>query len=861
MIAPLYDPAALASCASEPIHLLGAIQPMGALLTISADWNVLRCSANAGAFLGVADEMIGQPAKSVFPADFLHDVRGRLQIAIGTGIVERLFGCRLATGSPRFDVAVHVSGNEIVLEFEASTGQSTAPLGVLRSMTARAERQTSTQAICQEAARQMRGLTGFDRVMVYRFDDDDAGEVIAETAAGTLAPFLGLRYPASDIPEQARALYKRNFLRIIADVDADLIPVLPVLSPEGVRLDLSMSGLRSVSPIHLEYLRNMGVQASMSVSIIVGGQLWGLIACHHGKAMHLGLETRSTAELFGQMFSYLLEARLQAEDAAYDLRTHNIHNGVALAFAASDALLKNVPEILTSVADYVAADGIAVSHAGEISLTGLTPTREEFAQLVRFLNTTSAGQVFSTHCLSGVFPPALDYPMRAAGMLSIPVSRVPRDYLVFFRREVEKSVTWAGRPEKIEALGPHGVRLTPRKSFEAWRETVRFQSPRWSKGELRAAEKLRVTMIELILRMSESAQVDRNTAQQSQEILIAELNHRVRNILGLVRGLISQSAATAVDIRALVESLDNRIRSLARAQDLLTSSDWMPTPLRALLSVEVETYGNIEDRLTLTGPEVILMPKAFTPMALVVHELVTNARKYGALSTTDGRITVTTSRDEAGNVSIAWCETGGPMVSAPQRKGFGSTVLGQVIPFELNGMSTPRYLPGGYCLDIILPAAAATCAEPEPQTSFPDEESNAPAPADIARLLTTCLLVEDNLFIAVDAEDLLRALGAKTVVVANSVADALAALAMQSFGFALLDVNLGPENSLPIGRYLKAHAIPFVFGTGYGEDLAMGELLADVPIVTKPYHRLSMLKALTRLIPTGSAPAAGRLLS
>jgi light-regulated signal transduction histidine kinase (bacteriophytochrome) len=649
---PLYDPAALASCASEPIHLLGAIQPMGALLTISADWNVLRCSANAGVFLGVAGEMIGQPAKTVFPADFLHDVRGRLQIAIGTGIVERLFGCRLAAGSPRYDVAVHVSGNEIVLEFEASTGQPSAPLSVLRSMMARAERQSSTQAICQEAARQMRALTGFDRVMVYRFDDDGAGEVIAETAAGLLAPFLGLRYPASDIPEQARALYKRNFLRMIADVDADLVPVLPVLSPEGVRLDLSMSGLRSVSPIHLEYLRNMSVQASMSVSIIVGGHLWGLIACHHGKPMHLGLETRSTAELFGQMFSYLLEARLQAEDAAYDLRTHNIHNGVALAFAASDALLKNIPEILTSVADYVAADGIGVSHAGEISLTGLTPTREEFAQLVRFLNTTSAGQVFSTHCLSDVFPPALDYPMRAAGMLSIPVSRVPRDYLVFFRKEVEKSVTWAGQPEKMETVGPHGVRLTPRKSFEAWRETVRFQSARWNKGELRAAEKLRVTMIELILRMSESAQGDRNAAQQSQEILIAELNHRVRNILGLVRGLISQSAATAVDIRALVESLDNRIRSLARAQDLLTSSDWMPTPLRALLSIEIETYGNIDDRLTLTGPEVILKPKAFTPMALVVHELVTNARKYGALSTTDGQIAVTTSRDDAGKTSV-----------------------------------------------------------------------------------------------------------------------------------------------------------------------------------------------------------------
>jgi CheY-like chemotaxis protein len=197
------------------------------------------------------------------------------------------------------------------------------------------------------------------------------------------------------------------------------------------------------------------------------------------------------------------------------------------------------------------------------------------------------------------------------------------------------------------------------------------------------------------------------------------------------------------------------------------------------------------------------------------------------------------------------------MVSAPVRKGFGSTVLAQVIPFELNGISTPRFLPGGYCLDIILPAAVATCVKVEPQPALRSEDGIFIAPADMKELLNRCLLVEDNLFIAIDAEDLLRALGAETVVVAKSLADALATLATQSFSFALLDVNLGPENSLPIGRFLKAHAIPFMFGTGYGEDLAMGELLADVPIVTKPYHRTSMLKGLGRLTAFELVPVTG----
>src|SRR3978361_560577 len=241
-----HDPTALASCESEPIHLLGAIQSIGFLLSITADWFILRASANAHTFLGATEEIIGQPARNFLAADLLHDIRGRLQIAAGTGIVERLFGQRLVAGSARYDVAVHVSGGETVLEFEASTGDAIAPLSVLRSMMARVERQTSAKKVCEEAVRQVRALTQFDRVMLYRFDEDGAGDVIAESVNSTVESFLGRRYPASDIPNQARALYRRNFLRIIVDVDATPVPVLPVVSPEGGRLDLSMSGLRSV---------------------------------------------------------------------------------------------------------------------------------------------------------------------------------------------------------------------------------------------------------------------------------------------------------------------------------------------------------------------------------------------------------------------------------------------------------------------------------------------------------------------------------------------------------------------------------------------------------------------------------------
>ncbi len=172
----------------------------------------------------------------------------------------------------------------------------------------------------------MRALTGFDRVMVYRFDPDGSGEVIAESARSSLDPYLGLHYPASDIPKQARALYERNWLRIIADVDAAPVPVLPARDPHGRLLDLSMSSLRTVSPIHLEYLRNMGVAASLSVSILRGGKLWGLFACHHTEPRHLSLERRTGAELFGQMFSLILESREREAETAYEASSRALHD-------------------------------------------------------------------------------------------------------------------------------------------------------------------------------------------------------------------------------------------------------------------------------------------------------------------------------------------------------------------------------------------------------------------------------------------------------------------------------------------------------------------------------------------------------
>lgn len=840
----------LTTCDTEPIHLLGAIQPFGFLLTVNAEWVVVRASDNVEAFLGQPwGRIVGQPFEKCLSADLLHDIRGCLQIASGSSSVECILGKRLHPKGPTFDIAVHQSGREVVLEFEPSSSEVTLSLATLRGMVARVERQILPEAMYREAARQVRALTGFDRVMVYRFDHDGAGEVVGELMTGGLSPFLGLRYPAADIPLQARALYERNYIRIITDVDAQPVPVAPALSPEGEKLDLSMSVLRSVSPIHIEYLKNMGVYASMSISILQGGKLWGLIACHHNSPKNLSLETRSTAELFGRMLSYLLEVRHRDDEASHDARAAEIQSRLAFAFAEPNSSMRNIAEFLAETGDYIAADGIGTYHSGEIALTGLTPTRDEFLRLVRFLDKTASGRVYATHNLSDVYPPAADFVMRAAGVLSIPISRTPRDYLVFFRREVIKTVTWAGEPAKVGMIGPNGPRLTPRKSFAAWQESVHNQCKPWGKRDVRVAEALRLTLVELVLRMAEAAEADRLGAHQHQEILIAELNHRIRNILGLVRGLVTQSAAASTNDHAtFVKSFDARIRSLARSHDLLTSNFWKPASFHALVKAEIATYGAVDKRLSLIGPDVLLEPKAFTTVALLVHELVTNAQKHGALSELDGRVILETSQDDMRNICVSWRETGGPPVSPPKRRGFGSTLLEQLVPFELNGLSHPMFLPQGFAMDLVLPAMFATRLEALAENALMGEEEMAPVEAvTFPELLHTSLVVEDNLFIAIDAEEMLRELGAGVVVVTKSVADALAQMASKIFSFALLDVNLGPENSLPVARSLRESNIPCFFGTGYGDGVVVPNSMKDVPIVSKPYNKASFIDALQQL--------------
>ncbi|MEO6433729.1 MAG: HWE histidine kinase domain-containing protein [Sphingomicrobium sp.] len=845
----------LSNCDREPIHQLGRIQPIGFLLVLTADWMVSRVSENIGEFLPVKpQDIVGRPAMDFFSGETIHALRNRLALLRGAEAVERMFRIRLDDSERLFDVAIHISGPWVIIEAEPSTehnyGDAT---GTIRGMLARLDAAADEAMFFGEGARQIRALTGFDRVMIYRFDDDGSGEVIAETARSGIGSFLGLHYPASDIPAQARELYKRNLLRVITDIEATPVAIVPELDEHGKPLDLSQSVLRSVSPIHIEYLRNMGVRASMSISIIVDQELWGLIACHHYAPRCPSFERRSVAELFSQLFSMRIEARERQKLVDYERRARDISDQLLGAVASDETLLKD-PEWLSAIlTSAIPADGVGVWINGSYAFSGLTPSTGSFARIVQALNRTAAGKVFATDQISRLEPSYKIDNEEVAGMLALPISRSPRDYVILFRTERVRSVRWAGDPEKPATFGPNGPRLTPRQSFEEWKETVTGRSHDFTPSEVRVAQTLRATLIEVVLRLSDEASVERQQAADRQEVLIAELNHRVRNILSLIRGLIRQSIPPpGAKLEDFVTLIDGRIHALARAHNQITQENWSPAPLQSLIAAEAAAFlqGKAEQVRT-RGETVLLNPQAYSALALVMHELVTNSVKYGALST-DGVVDLAWNIGKDSSLTISWVERGGPPVKPPKRKGFGSTIIEHSVPYDLGGTAEMEFAPEGVRASFCVPSRHVADMSAYSGSSFDlPLAPSAPLNGEVVQQVLVghnVLLVEDSLIIALDAEDILRRLGADNVVAEGTAAGAIAVIEPEEISFAILDINLGDQLSFPIADELAKHNIPFMFATGYGDQAKVPHPHRGRVVLQKPYTLRSMSRSIGELL-------------
>ncbi len=827
-------PVDLTNCDSEPIHIPGSIQPHGAMLVCDSDGIVRHASANAVAILGCGVDPVGHPLTDIVGSDAAHDLRNEATKSGGSTAAGVLLGRMLPGATGPFDISIHQHKGRMFVEFEVgSDPELTAPsaIDLTQSLVRRISLESDVTAIATTGAKLVRAMLGYDRVMVYEFLHNGAGHVIAEARRGDLQSFMGQHFPAGDIPYQARRLYLLNPIRVIADVNYAPSPVLPPVAANQDPIDMSFAALRSVSPIHCEYLQNMGVSASMSMSIVVDGKLWGLIACHHDTPKVLDMPMRIGAELFAQYLSLQVAV---AERRAEVIAAQNAREQLSEIVAehrhdepVSQALGRN----LEGLALLLGADGAGLLIDGEWSSVGIVPAEDDIDAVMALVHRAVSGSSWSTSELGTMMGPDSGFGTAVAGLMAIPISSLPRDYLLLFRSEEAHQLEWAGEPVKHVITGPSGSRLTPRGSFETWREDVRGKSRPWTAGDHAVAEATRTYLRDVVLRYSEVTAEDRLRTEKRRRILNDELNHRVKNIIALVKSIALQTGAHAASVADYSTSLEGRLRALAFAHD--QSLGGKSGDLTTLLDAEasLHRYGADPHRVVIDGQPVGLDDRTFGVMALVIHELMTNAAKYGALSVPEGRLTITWTLTAAGDCRIEWTESGGPPVTKPSRTGFGSKLVHTTMSYDLGGSIDIAFASTGLCATLLIPALHVTEASSDA----------APRPTNdvVAQPLQALdvLLVEDQALIAMDTEDTLKQLGASRVRSLPTVMDALTAIREARPDCAVLDFNLGNDTASEIADALTADRVPFVFATGYGDSVMIPDRFRDVPVVRKPVSK------------------------
>jgi chemotaxis family two-component system sensor kinase Cph1 len=491
----------LAKCALEPIHIIGHIQPHGLLFALSEpDLIVRHVSTNVSTLLGMSpDTLLGCSFEKVLGAQLFETFRSQI-LSDEPFLAKPLYVPVRGRGIEMHAIA-HRHDGVLIVELELVHGtHSLEPLELnahIRIPVTRMEQADDVLKLSRLAAEEIRRLSGFDRVMVYRFDELWNGEVIAEAVGSLPVLYLGSRFPESDIPVQARQLFLMNPSRSIADVDATPVPIVPEIgSLTGRPLDLTRSSLRSVSTIHITYLRNMNVQSSMTVSIIVNHRLWGMMACHGAVPHRLDHSTRSVCELIVQIFASQLDLRIDNLALQCRLTSRRALEKYTAEIEASESLAQAGRFQFPQLLDLLGAEGMVSRVDGVVSSHCAAVEEELLLPVIAKLQSISARGVASSNHLSLLDSRAASYADKASGALYIGLTEGTGDYILLLRRELTETVVWAGNPDKTVSVDEWG-RLRPRTSFAAWKETVRGRSQPWSELELENASLVREQLLRL----------------------------------------------------------------------------------------------------------------------------------------------------------------------------------------------------------------------------------------------------------------------------------------------------------------------------------------------------------------------------
>jgi two-component system, chemotaxis family, sensor kinase Cph1 len=576
-------------CDAEPIHIPGGIQPHGYLIALSADLRIVQVSENLSALTGQPPEaLLGQTLDAIVGAEGAQRVA---QAANRDGELDDapLYLGTFDANAQRFDVTAHRHEDTLIVEMEAAaaSGDAFASIYPLTRTFARGLQNAGTvQELADLAVREVRAITRFGRVMLYSFDDEGRSHVLAEDRDPQYASFLHQFFPASDIPRQARALYLRNRIRLVADVNYRPAQLVPPLNPlTGRPTDLTYATLRSFSPVHLEYMRNMNTHASMSVSIIVRGQLWGLISCHDHDARFVPFNTRLAVEHLGHMLSLQIEAKEERAEGEYLAGLRRTMGRLIGAMGEHENFVAGLRAVPDDVLSFARSAGAAIVMNDQITLMGSTPDEATVRELTHWLAENTTG-VWATDSLAREWPPAKAHEDRACGVLAVPVSQIFRNYLLWFRPELMQTIKWAGEPVKI--TDADGAKA-PRTNFSPWLETVRGHSALWRQGELEIAGELRGALLNIVLkRAEERAELANELARANKELeafsysVSHDLRAPLRHIAGygdLLRELEGDRMAEK-SRRFLNNMLDSARFAGTLVDDLLTFSQMGRAALR-----------------------------------------------------------------------------------------------------------------------------------------------------------------------------------------------------------------------------------------------------------------------------------------
>ena len=489
----------LTNCDKEPIHIVGKIQAQGFL--IAADINtglITYISGNisslllqsSGSLLGKHIDDIEQPLElTVFKTNL------KLSQLLSLGVNKSFEATNpfyVTINTNPYNLIISVSGNNYLLEFEVTQSYISFDIQkIIGRSVSEILSGDSINLLLKSAASEIKEIIGYDRVMIYRFNEGGHGEVIAEEMNDDLEPFLGLHYPASDIPRQARELYKINLTRIIADVESECYPIV-TSSEEITPLDLTHSVLRAVSPIHLQYLKNMGVASSFSISLILNSELWGLIACHNYTPKFIDYKLRDASRIIGQILSSALEYRIGEEDSKTFTMFNEAVNKLVGYLESGDEFVNALTAGKVTIKDINFSTGVVFFFENKITTVGLTPSIEEVVEIIEWLKENMEETVYTSSKFSEVFPAAKNYTRQASGIMACWISKELSELIIWFKPEQLQKVNWAGNPDKpLEKLDNSSFQISPRKSFASWTTIVKNSSEKWSRIEIATAVNIR----------------------------------------------------------------------------------------------------------------------------------------------------------------------------------------------------------------------------------------------------------------------------------------------------------------------------------------------------------------------------------